>query len=516
MQNTQWFDELREKYTSGISNFFILTGNIGDYVVPGILLVDYLYDKLTKEMKFNSIITMNMSAVNADNNPSTRSVSNVASSISSEGIKTAVIVKYSESLFPNTPDSHLPFEQMVDFITLYDTINSKSFITSDNLLIFVAESQYSINQKFLGANTRSYVIEVGFPNEKERYDCIQYLDGPEVTYKSELSQKEFARLTAGLTRVSIEDIVLQAKHVETLHRDFIMDRKTQLIKKEYGEVIDVLDSEGFSFKDFAGQDHLKKYHMEAIISPMKNGDIDIVPKGILFTGPPGTGKTMFARCLAGEAGINFVELKMSKIKDKWVGESAKRFDKALACIRSIAPVGVFIDEIDQAFSRGEGQSNTVQSDLFAMFLTILSEPKNRGQILWIGATNYPNKLDEALKRTGRMDKKMPFLPPNKPDRIAVLKIYLDKARIPHKITPEQLAMISDMTEGYTQAELEGIVVKTIEIAVRKKKRVIEWEDLEYALKCVKKTSNEKIQEMVDLAIEECNDLEFLPVEYQKK
>ena len=109
---------------------------------------------------------------------------------------------------------------------------------------------------------------------------------------------------------------------------------------------------------------------------------------------------------------------------------------------------------------------------------------------------------------------MPFLPPSLEDRIKVLEIYLNKARMGHTITPEQLVDVGRRTEGYTQAEIEGVIVKTVELSTRKRGGAITIDDLELALKYTSKTSSSSIQEMTDIAIKECNDLEFLPKEYQ--
>lgn len=508
----QWVDELKSKYYSGMSNFFILTGNVMDYAVPGILFENYLVEVLNEVLRVDRVSFLSPIATRKKNEIQT--VDQAISVLTTPKFRNAIIVKYPEYLFPNSPDSS---QNNLSFLELYDTLFAKDFMTSDNILIFIAESKFSINPKFFGGTTRSTLIEIEFPNEAERYDMIEYLWSG-INIPSELTSDDFARVTAGLTRIGIEDIVLQAKQAGKLKRNFIIDRKTELIKKEYGEVIEVLSSDNYSFDDYAGQDHLKDYHMDAIVNPMKRGNLEIVPKGLLYTGPPGTGKTHFARCLAGEAGINFVELKVSKIVDKWVGESEKRFDKALACIRSITPVGVFIDEIDQAFSRGstDGSGGSrVQGSLFSMLLTVLSEPENRGKILWIGATNYPNKIDEALKRTGRLDKKMPFLPPESSDRAKVLEIYLNKAKLPNETMREDLDKVVEATGGYTQAELEGIVVKSIELAMRRQARSIEGKDLGKALEYTKKADNKRIAEMTTLAIDECNDLEFLPKKYRK-
>ena len=143
-------------------------------------------------------------------------------------------------------------------------------------------------------------------------------------------------------------------------------------------------------------------------------------------------------------------------------------------------------------------------------LSVLSEPKHRGQIIWIGAANYPNKIDEALKRTGRFDKKIPFLPPNKEDRIKVMKIHLNKLKVKNNILESDYEELAKKTIDYTQAEIEGIVVKALELSVRNNREEIIFEDFKNAVNFIIRTENEKIKEMIDIAIKECNDLEFLP------
>lgn len=519
MKKTAWFKDIESKYKAGISNFFIITGNINDYPTPNYLFKDYLFEGL-RELGMDEVTEFSLTKgfiwKNQTVSESLNRIKYLVETITKSNRKSAIIVTHPEFLFPNSPVEYLTRTAAMEFITLYDAINSKEFIKSDNILIFLTESKHSINNKFLGANTRSYLIEVGFPTENQRLEFAEYLEKTSRSKpKYEISLNEFARLTAGLTLVGMEDIYLQAEALGVLKKEFIIERKKELIRKEYGEVIEVLDADGYTFDDFAGQEHLKKYHREVIIKPILKGQTDIVPKGLLYTGPPGTGKTHFARCLSGEAGINFVELKMSKILDKWVGESEKRFEKALTCIKSITPVGVFIDEIDQAFARSENDSSGVRRNLFGMFLSVLSEPKHRGEIIWIGATNYPNNMDEALKRTGRFDKKMPFLPPNKEDRIKVMKIHLNKSKLKNNITETEFETLAELTNKYTQAELEGIVVKAMELAIREDRNEILFEDLKRATELIVTVQNKKIDEMIEIAINECNDLEFLPEECKK-
>ena len=147
-----------------------------------------------------------------------------------------------------------------------------------------------------------------------------------------------------------------------------------------------------------------------------------------------------------------------------------------------------------------------------MFLSELSKAENRGKIVWIGATNYPNNLDDAFKRSGRFDKKIPFFAPEKDERAAVFKIHLNKTK--KKVSDNvNLEVLAEKTEGYTQAEIENIVVKALELTQRKKLDEITQETLELALKYMLTAQSKKIKEMEDIALKECNDLELLPEKY---
>jgi SpoVK/Ycf46/Vps4 family AAA+-type ATPase len=205
---------------------------------------------------------------------------------------------------------------------------------------------------------------------------------------------------------------------------------------------------------------------------------------------------------------------MSKILDKYVGEAEKNLEKAFAVFRALAPVGVFIDELDQALSRGYNDSHSVNKNIFGMFLAELSKPENRGKIIWLGATNYPNKIDEALKRTGRFDKKIPFFAPTEEERKLVFKKRIEKtAKAADDINYSKLAA---ETVGFTQAEIEGVVVKSCELALRKGSKIIRNQDLELALEYMCTAQNERITEMEDIALLECNDVEFLAPKYRER
>ena len=211
---------------------------------------------------------------------------------------------------------------------------------------------------------------------------------------------------------------------------------------------------------------------------------------------------------------------MSRILGKYVGESEKSMERALSVFRALAPVGVFIDEIDQVFAaRTDGNSgSSVNNNLFGMLLTEMAKPENRGRILWLAATNYPNKVDEALKRAGRFDKKVPFFAPNEEERRQVFLYHLKRHGFVMDDAECLDKIISD-TDGYTQAEIEAVVVKAEELMKRKNNQADAVEMLTLARNYMISTQNANIRYMEDLALAECNDAEFIPEqkrEYHKK
>lgn len=510
-----WYKSLINKYYSGISNVFVLHGNIGDYVNPGVRLVDYLINMLS-EFNMDVIATYNLSnEVTLKTKCEAESIpidwKDMMQDLMLNKTKSAYIIEYPQFLLPDNliNSDDVSKKRLID---MHKVINSSSFTQSNNILIFIAETKSDINPMFISANSRATIIDIPYPCYEERYEYILFLDQTsKCRIKYDILFDQFAKLTAGLSKVDIEDIYLMAEYTKSLNKNLILERKKELISKEFGEIIELFDTEGYSLENFAGQEHIKSYHKEVVIGPILDGETSIVPKGLLYMGPPGTGKTFFAKCIAGEANINFVEFKMSKILDKYVGQAEKNLEKALSCFTALAPVGVFIDEIDQILSRGDNDSNSVSKNIFGMFLSFLSEPLNRGKILWIGATNYPNRLDEALKRAGRFDKKVPFLPPTKEERIDVFKIQLTKSEVNCDILDYN--NLASKTEGYTQAEIENIVVKALELIKRRKLYTMTQDILDYAIDCIIPTKNSKIDEMVQIALDECNDKEFLPMEY---
>lgn len=520
----KWYEKVKKYYKAGITNMFYIYGNTTDYAD----IERYFFSKehITKCIK-GSICSID--EIIDGNNINIRHGLNNAGTTQYVKIKNE-IEKGNAYFFWA--------EKLSSFKSL---LTDKEVLKSNHLILIFGQNLESDFSDY----SHVQPIEVPYPDEDDRLAYIKSLVDNEKrkvlnnfypdknveeritnTIKSlekdnpKENLKAFARLTAGLTKRQIEDVWLLSLSEGVFNYELIIDRKKDIIQKEFGDVIEIYDSNNLSLKDYSGQKHIKSYLKEVVIEPIFNGNINIIPKGIMFSGPPGTGKTYLANCLAGEAKLNFIELKMSKIYDMWVGNSEKRFNKAMTCIRSLYPVIVFIDEIDQVFQRNKGHDDSggarVDGQLFGMFLSILSDPNNRGKIIWIAATNYPNRVDEALKRTGRFDKKIPFLPPNFEDRKETFRIVIKKNKVKGNLTDEDYSFLASGTEGYVQSDIEQVVVKALELMYRENTKEITIEHLKKALDYIIKSDSENIQEMIEIALSECNDKELMPPEYWDK
>jgi SpoVK/Ycf46/Vps4 family AAA+-type ATPase len=244
---------------------------------------------------------------------------------------------------------------------------------------------------------------------------------------------------------------------------------------------------------------------------MREGNAARVPMGVLLLGPPGTGKTLLAEAVAKESGINCCSLDVGRLLGSYVGESEKNLERALECVRALAPTIVIVDELDQSgLSRTAGGDSGVSNRIFRRLLEVMSDPANRGRILWLGLSNRPDLLDAALKRPGRFDKKIPILAPEAGEREAIFRVMLAKYGIPCRVEDWSEAVAA--TEGWTGAEIEALVLKAYEVA---QDAPVTKDHLRAALERYFPTT-QSIEEMTTLAIAECNDADLLPPKYRER
>lgn len=249
----------------------------------------------------------------------------------------------------------------------------------------------------------------------------------------------------------------------------------------------VQSSDGIKFADVAGEDEAKENLSEVVDylhNPNKYKEIGAsMPKGILLVGPPGTGKTMLAKAVAGEANVPFFSMSGSEFVEMFVGMGASKVRDLFKQAKEKAPCIVFIDEIDAIGKKRDNQlsTNDEREQTLNQLLTEMDGFEGNNGVIILAATNRPESLDPALTRPGRFDRRVPVELPDLAGREAILRVHAKKI----KVAPDvDLAKIARMASGASGAELANIVNEAALRAVRDGRASATQADLEESIEVV--------------------------------
>lgn len=484
-----WADMFIRKWRAAIANCFVFHFNTRDYV-PGqdgyYLLSDYLKNLLSQremiilydisggiqflkgnEEEFKKLIGFKnqpQSPLASIAGTAPQGLPRTASSAlpllekalagNKEKSKVALIIDYAEMIFPAESGSVSSAEDRTNIVTLQRWANDPRIGEADSIIILLTSNLVDIHSALRASDSGIEEIIIKKPDIEERQRYIEY---KAKDYKDEMagiSPRQLAYITAGLSRIQIEDIFLRARESwGILSQKLVKERKYEILEKQHKD-------EGLRFVDpiygwetVGGLWPIREKLMK-VLRAMEAGDWRRVPMGILFTGPPGTGKSHVAQVIAKELGFNFVEL--GNIKTKWVGESERILAKVLLSVKANTPIVWFIDEIDQMLGRRDEVSTDsgVNRALFGEFLKFMSDPTNRGKVLVIGATNRSDLMDPAMKRPGRFDLRIPFLFPTLEERADIFAAMMRKY--------QYRCFISDFT-SFAKGPFYDILGKEVEI-----------------------------------------------------
>ena len=250
----------------------------------------------------------------------------------------------------------------------------------------------------------------------------------------------------------------------------------------------VKSAEGIRFSDVAGEDEAKENLTEVVNylhDPSKYQEIGAsMPKGILLVGPPGTGKTMLAKAVAGEANVPFFSMSGSEFVEMFVGMGASKVRDLFKQAKEKAPCIVFIDEIDaigQKRSGGQYGGNDEREQTLNQLLTEMDGFEGNNGVIILAATNRPESLDPALTRPGRFDRRVPVELPDLKGREEILKVHAKKIKVAEDVDFNKIAR---MASGASGAELANIVNEAALRAVRDGRRFATQADLEESIEVV--------------------------------
>jgi AAA+ superfamily predicted ATPase len=519
-----------DRYHAGASHLFLLHGNVRDvqpfgrsYVplAEGLrrlaarrpILVSYdvssglTFPDAEHEKAFRKALGLKTGAIPSDPARALILLDALLTTERSPPGSVAIVIDYAHTLAPAGPTGSAERQNVT---TLARWASDPRVADRRPLVLLIAPSAGEVADEVYAGAAGAEVVAVPRPDLACRADFATDLKDryPGTTW--EMTPDALAADTGGLALVQMEDIVQRAGGASaTLSRASIVDRKIDLLRQEYGDVLEILQPK-HDLSAVGGLEPAVR-ELKEVADIMRRGLASAAPMGIILMGPPGTGKSYLSECFAKECGMLCVRFR--PLRQMYVGQSERNQEKAFAAIRALAPVVVIVDESDQAEggSRDQGSGDSgVTERMRASAFNFWGDSTLRGKVLRIDITNRVDLIDSAMRRSGRTDLKIPILMPDEDARRQIFEVTVRKHRLASDI--KDYAPFAKRTAGYTGSDIELAVTTAYRFSLRDGAPAVTAAHLTAALDDLLPTARDQagIDRMTIIALDECRNKRLLP------
>jgi SpoVK/Ycf46/Vps4 family AAA+-type ATPase len=376
-----------------------------------------------------------------------------------DGKRVAFIIDYAETLVPMAEASMYSPEDRAALVFLQKWSHDPLFLRHDFTVCLLTENLTDLNRQLVQSPHTSEIF-IPMPDETERHAFTDWaIRDRRKAFDShaDVSISALARNTAGLNFIQLRTIIADVLENQTR----LTFERLSVLKKEF------IEAEAYGLLEFIETDlnldvvagHTEaKQHLREAARALRNGRQDVLPMGYLVSGPVGTGKTFLISCFAGEIGIPMVKLK--NFRSQWQGVTEGNLEKILHLLEAMTPVAVMIDEADAALGDRDAQGDSgVSARVFAQIATFMSNPRNRGRVIFFLVTARPDLMPVDLKRQGRAEEHIAlFYPSTREEREELLRVMMRRTNVELSLedVPEKLLNGERTLSG---ADMEALLTR---------------------------------------------------------